>query len=865
MPDSARERRERTARLLEQALALPRESRADFVHRNCHGDHVLAHDVASLLDAHEHAGEYLDDLARRIVSPLLDGAEPDDARADDLPQRLQNALGDGYTLERELTGGGMSRVFVVADAALQRRIVAKVLPREAVRDVSAERFRREIRLSAQLLHPHIIPVLNASADDELLFYTMPYVAGETLRARIAQHGPLGVRDAVAIWRDVLEALACAHANGIIHRDIKPGNILLGPDGRDARVADFGIAHAVVAGSEAQVPQVLSVGTPAYMAPEQLSGNAPVDARTDLYAAGLVMCEMLTGSSPFANRSIPNSPGASGAATLASVRRADVPRALTALIAACISTDPEKRPQRAVDVLARLENIGELRGPGGRLRRYMTAAVAVVLVVVLAYGVAGYRATRHHVVGAPVAADVRPSLAVLPLQALASDPASDDFGNLLTAALIEQFTQTGQLRVIQGSSAFFFKGHHSRTSAVADSLGVANILSGVVQRDGNAVRVMLRLVRGADESVIWTHTYRSRPGNLALLTDTIGLSVTRELLPGLATAQLRQHRRAPDPQAYELYQRGRYYQADLEQTRTLRGAIDLYSSAIRRDSGFARAYAAMAEEYGVLATGQVSDFPARVAIDSARYYAGRAIALDASIPEAYEARAFVRMLYDFDWSGVDADTRKGIDLDPNYTRRLYVDGIMEEWRGHFARGVALLRADVTADPMSSNARQEYGRALFFNGDYQRAIAQLDTARVLEGGRDRPRRHLTLGEIYLDQGQYAQAETQFRHVLDATPEAPAPRAYLAITYARSGDRARAAAARADLEARWKARRSSAIWVALAYSALPQHDRAFAWLDSAYKDRSLRPLLMDPTFADLRRDPRFHALMRRIGLDG
>jgi tetratricopeptide (TPR) repeat protein len=189
--------------------------------------------------------------------------------------------------------------------------------------------------------------------------------------------------------------------------------------------------------------------------------------------------------------------------------------------------------------------------------------------------------------------------------------------------------------------------------------------------------------------------------------------------------------------------------------------------------------------------------------------------------------------------------------------------MEEWRGHFTRGVALLHADVTADPMSANARQEYGRSLFFDGDFAQAIAQLDTARALEGGRDRPRRHLTLGEIYLSEGRYGDAETEFRHVLGATPEAPAAHAYLAITYARSGDHARAAAARVDLLARWKAHRSSALWVALAYSGVPDHDSAFAWLESAYRDHSLRPLIMDPTFADLRRDARFPALMRRIGL--
>ena len=216
-----------------------------------------------------------------------------------LQDQLQLALGESYRIERELAAGGMSRLFLAAERSLQRPVVVKLLPPELSSEVSAERFRREMLLAARLQHPHILPVLSAGAREGLLFYVMPYVQGESLRARLAREGRLAIGDAVRILRDMADALACAHRQGIVHRDIKPENVLL--EEGHAVLADFGVARALEQATlgDRLTGTGLGLGTPGYMAPEQLAGEPGVDARADLYALGVVAYEMLAGAPPFA--------------------------------------------------------------------------------------------------------------------------------------------------------------------------------------------------------------------------------------------------------------------------------------------------------------------------------------------------------------------------------------------------------------------------------------------------------------------------------------------------------------------------------------------------------------------------------------
>ncbi|HEX6643111.1 MAG TPA: serine/threonine-protein kinase [Gemmatimonadales bacterium] len=273
-------------------------------------------------------------------------------------QRLVAALTPAYTIERELTGGGMSHVYLATEQALGRKVVVKVLPPDLAAGVNRERFRREIHLAAQLQHPHIVPLLTAGEDGDLLYYTMPFVSGESLRIRLEERGRLPVKDVVRLLTDIVDALAYAHAHGVVHRDIKPGNVLT--QRSHALVTDFGVAKAL----SAALPQAhattsgLAIGTPAYMAPEQLAADPAADHRVDLYAVGLLAYELLTGEAPFAGPS----PTATMAAQLTrdpppiAEQRPDVPPELAAIIHDCLAKDPDRRPATAEALLARLEEL-----------------------------------------------------------------------------------------------------------------------------------------------------------------------------------------------------------------------------------------------------------------------------------------------------------------------------------------------------------------------------------------------------------------------------------------------------------------------------------------------------------------------------
>ena len=339
--------------------------------------------------------------------------------APDFFAHLQHALGTGYTLERELGGGGMSRVYVAVDKGLNREVVVKVLPPDLAAGVNRDRFRREIQVAAKLQHPYIVPLLTAGEQDDLLWYTMPLIEGESLRGALASGRTFSVRDAMRVMHDVVDALAYAHARGVIHRDIKPANILM--HGSHALVADFGVAKAISAAMPVTTATAagIAIGTPAYMAPEQLAGDAEADHRMDIYAVGLLTYEILSGSSPFT--------GPSPRETMAAQLTRDppqvskvvpgVPEMFSSLIMRCLAKDPAERPASAEEILRTLDDMTMPLTPHGTLARSVApsrswkglAAAAVVAVAVIGGGVYAMRARSAPTTPvAPVVAPVAPA-------------------------------------------------------------------------------------------------------------------------------------------------------------------------------------------------------------------------------------------------------------------------------------------------------------------------------------------------------------------------------------------------------------------------------------------------------------------------
>lgn len=334
-------------------------------------------------------------VPRRVWGYLLDVTA--DHPHDDFRDRLQRALGTAYVIQRELVGGGMSRVFVATETALQRDVVIKVLPPELAAGVNRDRFRREIQLAAALQHPHIVPLLSSGESEDLLYYTMPFIRGESLKSALERRGALPVKEVIRILHDVVDALAYAHEHGVVHRDIKPANVLM--SGSHAVITDFGVAKALGASLSAITVTTsgMVIGTPAYMAPEQLAADPAADARVDVYAVGLLAYELLTGTPPFAGRS---SPQAMLAAQLTETPKPitdvvpDVPSGLASLVMRCLEKEPRARPGSAEALHAALD---ELTSPDGsvclpvpqaehtqqrRPTRRSVAAVTAVLTVAI---------------------------------------------------------------------------------------------------------------------------------------------------------------------------------------------------------------------------------------------------------------------------------------------------------------------------------------------------------------------------------------------------------------------------------------------------------------------------------------------------
>ncbi|AHG92422.1 protein kinase (plasmid) [Gemmatirosa kalamazoonensis] len=640
----------------------------------------------------------------------------------DLRERLQTSLGDAYTIERELGGGGMSQVFVAEDTGLGRRVVVKVLPAALAASVSIARFRREIALAARLQHPHIVPVLAAGqTDDGLPYYTMPYVEGESLRARLGRGG-LPIREAVGVLRDVAKALAYAHAQGIAHRDVKPDNILL--TDTSAVITDFGVAKALSASAtgEALTSVGIALGTPAYMAPEQAVADPATDARADLYSLGVVAYEMLVGHQPFAGRT--------GQAVLAAhatqmptpiaTLRPSVPSALAALVMRCLEKRPEDRPQTAREILDALDATpaaGFAPARGARsvaLAGGARLALAVGAVVVLLALVAGAFAWRART-GRSASGEIR-SLAVLPFVNTSGDRQDDYFSDGLTDELAHALAHVPGLTLAGRTSTYAFKGRFVSAPEIGKALGVRALVTGTVRRAGDRLRVTTQLVSAADGTVMWDSVYESRSGDVFAVQDSLTRAVAAALARTLGgrddpadrprATEVTVGRGTTNAEAYELYLKGMYYWHERGAENVAR-SIGLFQQAIARDPTFARAYAALAFAYEVLRV-YVPD-PTDSATSLFNASARRAMTLDSTLADAQIAQALA-FEHDFRFPEAERYYRAVIAAEPSNEFAHHVLGFMLRSIGRTDEAIAELRVATRLDPLAKSAGTVLGATL-----------------------------------------------------------------------------------------------------------------------------------------------------------
>ena len=464
----------------------------------------------------------------------------------ELRDRLQSTLGNAYSVERELGGGGMSRVFLARETALGRNVVVKVLSGDVIAGLSSERFAREVRLAASLQHPNIVPLLTTGAADGVPYYTMPYVKGDSLRARMKETRILPRRQAVSILRDVARALQYAHTEGVIHRDIKPENVLLSGDA--AVVTDFGIAKAISVARTSATDHTdtesgytltqagSTVGTPAYMAPEQVAGDA-VDHRVDLYAWGILAYELLSGAHPFAGKtSAIQLLGAqlSQVPTPLAEKVPDLPPSIANVVTRCLSKSPDERPATAAELLDNLDTTGDTYERQVRPTtpakhgHYPVAAIAIGAVTLLAIGVYAYSAKSSRG-EAPAAASS--SVAVLPFADDRADSANAYFGEGIADELRTALGKVPGLRVASRTSAIALgRRRDLDVREIGRLLGVFAVVEGTVRRAGGQLRVTAQLTKASDGLTLWSDAYERENKDVFAVQDDITQAIVAALRP-----------------------------------------------------------------------------------------------------------------------------------------------------------------------------------------------------------------------------------------------------------------------------------------------------------------------------------------------
>jgi serine/threonine protein kinase/tetratricopeptide (TPR) repeat protein len=806
----------------------------------------------------------------------------------------------------------MSTVFVARDNALGRAVVVKVLPYELAASVSVDRFKREIMLSAALQHPHIVPVLSAgeippdasvSPSTPLPFFIMPFVEGESLRARLAR-GPLSVRETVSILKDVGRALSYAHGRGVIHRDIKPDNILLTTG--SATVTDFGVAKALTASRESRsklgqgnrsgtITTVgTSIGTPAYMAPEQAAGDPATDHRADLYALGVVGYEMLVGAPPFHGRPpqqllaahLTEKPAPIGS------RRYDVPAALNALLMQLLEKEPSKRPKTAADVIRSLEDPAVVSGTftppalpsAQRPRRVLWALAGAGILASVAAGGAWF-SNRHPATAqtgaasaaAPVPAPAGKSVAVIPLVNISRDTSDAYFAAGMTSDLSNALSRIQGLRVAGTESIA-----HDRAASPIDvgkTLGVNMVLTGTVQRDKDRLRVTARLINTADGFTIWSDMFERTSKDVFKVQDEISNAIIAAISPELssggssvAPAPATTSPATPvatgaaphgtsDLLASDLYLRGKYF-FDKRGEAGLRRSLDYFQQATQRDSNFARAYAGIANAYALL------PLYANVRVDSIMPLAmtaiDRAVKLDSTLAEAFASRGTLLQAA-WRWSEAERDYKRAIALDPNaaqphqwYGELLLVLGRTPESRVQLARATQL-------DPLAPVALGSYSLALAVARQSDSAVAlarravELDSSLVVT--------RFMLGGVELEANRVPDAIVQLEAATRLDAGSMPAAGLLGYAYARAGKTRLATDIAKNLERQMGQSAGAAAAAARVYVGLGDREKALTLLERAATDRDSffsSESLAESFFDPIRADPRFAALMKRVGLD-
>ncbi len=882
--------------VFDAALDLDPNKRAVHVAEACSGDPDLHAEVCRLMDAFDKADGFIEESAANEVASLI--------------MRSKEPLAAGrrfahYEIIRQIGAGGMGEVYLATDEKLGRRVAIKILNDEfSSHESNIQRFLQEAKAASSLNHPNILVIHEISLSDEVNYIVSEYVEGKTLR-EVVRDSNLKPSEILDIAIQISGALAAAHSANIVHRDIKPENVVIRPDGY-VKILDFGLAKLLeskpaFAVSEADsakqyhTAQGIIMGTVNYMSPEQAKGEK-IDQRTDIFSLGAVIYELVTGKTPFQGNSMSES-----FANLInkepqplSQYTANVPEELQRIVSKTLRKSRKERYQTVQDLQTDLkalredldfderlersnfpddkqktallhantvdgaDDTGERAAHSTRqikLGRSFTAAVLGLLVLsIIGFGYYFFWAKKT-----VSTSDGKKSLAVLPFINASQDPNAEYLSDGITESVINNLSQLSGLRVMSRNSAFRFKNNQTDAKSIASQLGVETLVTGDIRQLGDKLVINVRLIDGTDDSQIWGNQYVKSSADLIAAQNEIAQAVASNLRLRLTSSEQQQLAKRPteNPEALQLYQRGRFHVFKLTPPEILKG-ISYFQQAIQIDPNYARAYVGLSEAYRSL-TLSAEMSPSEM-LPKSLAAAQKAVELDDSFSEAHTSLG-ATLFWQWNWSEAENQYKRALELNPNSSDAHIFYAHLLSNTGRHEEALSEAKRARELEPLFPFLRALEAQFLVHAGRPDEALSRLQEAFELAPGFWMP--HVFASSAYIAKGMYAEGISEARKAQELSPMQTSSVSFEGYALAKSGRREEAQALANELIRRSSERFVSGSHIAMIYAGLGENDKALEWLEKGYQQRDPKMtfLKVDLKWDDLRSEPRYIELMNTM----
>ena len=792
-----------------------------------------------------------------------------------------------YKIIKQLGAGGMGEVYLAQDLHLERTVALKILPAEVAQDEERmRRFVREAKATSAIDHPNIVHVYEISQAEGIHFIAMQYVEGQTLLSKIGGR-PLPAEQLIQTMIQICDAIVEAHSRGIIHRDLKPGNIMISSKGH-VKILDFGLARidrtttteASEAATLSKTASGVIMGTVAYMSPEQALGKG-VDHRSDIFSMGVVFYEMTTGQRPFSGNTPTETIDKIVHSQPEPILRMNynAPQSLELIVRKCMEKDPERRYLSASEILIDLKNLkrdldsSESKSPQDTTHQVSTVVIAsakrnrpflLVALLIVAAAIAGFalyqaRSNSKQAIRA---------LAVLPFKNINLDPQTEYLSDGLTDSIINNLSPINQLRVMARGTVFAYKNKEVDPRKVGEDLGVDAVVTGKLLQQGDSLVVTVDLVDTRNGRQIWGEQYDRKLPDILPLQSEISKKISEHL--SIKQSEKEQYlvskNYTANPEAYQLFLKGQFFLLQRTEDSTKK-AIPYFQQSIQKDPSYALAYDGLANCYTFLGiTGALlSGLPPREVMPKAKEAVLKALQLDETLGAAHSTLGHIHFNYDWDWDAGEREFKRALELNPNDSHTHGIRALALMAMGKREEAFASMQRFKELDPgYFPGSLMRIGILHYWAGEYDQAIQQIRMINDMAPNFANP--YVWLGCSYMEKKDYTRATNALLKGVDLSGRAPVALANLGICYARSGKTKQAEEILAELLQASQKQYIPEFNMACLYGALGRKDEAFEWLEKSYQERSngVSAIKVYPLINDLRSDPRFREMLRRLKLD-